>query len=50
MEQVFALLGSRTDATLAEILQSFAPPRRAFAERGLLWLARHDVVAITPAP
>lgn len=36
-------------AAVAELLELIPAPRRNYMERGLIWLARHDVVSIRPA-
>ncbi len=41
-------LGTHGPARVADLVGLFPPARRAIVERGLLWLARHDVVALTP--
>ncbi len=48
--QVFAWLSERPSATVEEAIEPVAPNRRPFVRRGLLWMARYGVVAITPAP
>ncbi len=43
---VLGRLASGGPATVAELLGLVAPERRSYLERGLIWMARHDVVAI----
>jgi glycosyltransferase involved in cell wall biosynthesis len=42
-------LADHSDARLAELLAVFPRERRSVVRRGLLWMARHGVVAIRPA-
>jgi glycosyltransferase involved in cell wall biosynthesis len=49
VEQVFRWLSERPGGPLADLLETFPPGRRPFIRRGVLWLARHDVIGITPA-
>ncbi|TAJ72192.1 MAG: glycosyltransferase [Phenylobacterium sp.] len=45
--QVLAALAEHGPATVARLRELVAPSRANFLERGLLWLARHDIVAIS---
>ncbi|MET0271935.1 MAG: glycosyltransferase family 4 protein, partial [Phenylobacterium sp.] len=47
-QAVIAYLADRPKVQVGEILQQFPERRRAVVERGLLWLARHDVIEILP--
>lgn len=42
-------LAERGPMTVAQVLELVPANRRNFLERGLIWLARHDVVALHPA-
>ena len=44
---VVAHLAAHGATSVATLRDLFPPPRRAFVERALVWLARHDVVEIT---
>jgi glycosyltransferase involved in cell wall biosynthesis len=46
VQAILEHLAAHPSATVASILTLFPPQRRGFVERGLLWLARHDVVAL----
>jgi glycosyltransferase involved in cell wall biosynthesis len=46
VEIVISALIARGPTAVAELLESIPEPRRRIVERGLLWLARHDVVVI----
>jgi glycosyltransferase involved in cell wall biosynthesis len=46
---VFAWLATRDGAPVDEAAAPFPEVRRAFVRRGLLWMARHGVLVITPA-
>jgi len=48
VEAVLNHLAERGDVSVATLRELVAPPRRNFLERGLIWLARHDVVEIRP--
>jgi glycosyltransferase involved in cell wall biosynthesis len=45
-EALVATLLQRGPLAVAQLLEGFPEPRRNLLERGLIWLARHDVVAI----
>ena len=47
LERVLARLGAGP-APVAELLDLVVAGRRNYLERGLIWLARHDVVSISP--
>jgi glycosyltransferase involved in cell wall biosynthesis len=46
VETVLAHLGQQGQATVGALRELAPPPRRNYLERGLIWLARHDVVEI----
>ena len=46
--RAFDWLSAYGPATIAETVESFPPPRRPFVQRGLLWMARFGVLALTP--
>lgn len=47
LQTVLDHLAANGPASVAAIRDLFGPPRRNYVERGLIWLARHDVVEIT---
>jgi hypothetical protein len=49
VEKVIAALTANGPTAVAQLLELVPPGRRNYLERGLLWLARYDVVAIAPA-
>jgi glycosyltransferase involved in cell wall biosynthesis len=49
IDVVLAALHERSPQAVAELLERVAAGRRPFVERGLIWLARHDVLALEPA-
>ena len=46
VEQVLSFLATHPNATVTELVETFPPPRRSFVERGLLWLARYDLLVL----
>jgi hypothetical protein len=46
--EVVAALQAQAVMAVAEVLERFAASRRAVIERGLIWLARHDILSIRP--
>jgi glycosyltransferase involved in cell wall biosynthesis len=44
--QIVASLCERPTQAVAALLELFPPARRNFVERSLVWLARHDIIAI----
>jgi len=46
---VIARLAEQGPTSVAQLLELVPADRRNYLERGLIWLARHDVVAIRPA-
>jgi glycosyltransferase involved in cell wall biosynthesis len=49
VEQVFRWLSERPSGRLADLLEIFPQARRPFMRRGVLWIARHDVINIRPS-
>lgn len=49
-EAAFSLLSARSEASVAEILETFAPGRRSFLERGLLWLVKFGILELVDPP
>ena len=49
VERVIGRLATDGPTVALDLLQHFPGPRRNFVERGLIWLARHDVISIRPA-
>jgi hypothetical protein len=49
VEHVFRWLSERPSGRLADLLETFPQGRRPFIRRGVLWLARHDVISIQVA-
>jgi glycosyltransferase involved in cell wall biosynthesis len=49
VEAVFAALAARGPMPVAQLLAEIPTGRRSFVERGLLWMARHDLISIRPA-
>lgn len=49
VQAVIAALATQGPTPVARLLELVPPGRRNYLERGLIWLARHDVVAIRPA-
>jgi hypothetical protein len=47
VEAIVAFLSAHPHCRVADVVAPFPPNRRNLIERGLLWLARHDVVALT---
>jgi glycosyltransferase involved in cell wall biosynthesis len=47
--QIFRWLSERPSGRVADLLAEFAPARRPFIRRGVLWIARHDVIEIRPS-
>jgi hypothetical protein len=50
VEAIVTRLAGAPSVTVQDLLEPFPRQRRNFVERGLLWLARHDIVAILPRP
>jgi glycosyltransferase involved in cell wall biosynthesis len=48
VQAILSLLSAAGAATAAEVVRAFPPVRQGFVERGLLWLAKHGLVAIEP--
>jgi len=48
VELVLNHLADRGQASVGALRELVAPPRRNYLERGLIWLARHDVVEVRP--
>ncbi|MCL6547040.1 MAG: glycosyltransferase family 4 protein [Bryobacteraceae bacterium] len=48
LKEVFDLLSQLRQATAADLVASISAARRPFVERGLLWLAKYQVVTILP--
>lgn len=49
LEVVIQALAEQGPMPVAKVIELIPPGRRNFLERGLIWLARHDVVALHPA-
>lgn len=48
VEQVVEILSQVRQISAAELVADVPPARRPFVERGLLWLAKYDVITILP--
>ena len=48
VQTVLAYLAGRPSARVDDIVAQVAPAQRSYVQRGLLWLARHDVIIILP--
>ena len=46
VQQIIAALCETPTQPIATLLEAFPPGRRSYIERGLLWLARHDIIAV----
>lgn len=44
---ILETLGAQPGVTVAALLERYPAPRRNYLERGLLWLARHDVIVVS---
>ncbi len=47
-EHAFAYIAAHPQATIAEVVAQFPPPRRSFVERGLLWLVKFGLLILVP--
>jgi hypothetical protein len=48
-DQVMGWLAQRPSGRVADLLEIFPEQRRPFIRRGLLWIARYDLITIRPA-